>query len=307
MPIESVVPKSEKEWLKLRTQDITSTEVSALFGISPYITEFELWHRKKKGQIVDFTESERMVWGTRLQDAIANGVAKDEGFKIRKMKEYIRIPELRMGSSFDFSIEGPEPGILEVKNVDSLIFKEGWVVEDGNLEAPPHIEIQVQHQLAVSCRQFAKIAAFVGGNRVVILDRTPDLGIIQSIKDRVKRFWADIDANDEPKPDFEADAKFISKLYGYAEPGKVLNAVGDSKLYELAVTHQSYGADIKEMTAKRDALKAQMLTMIGDAEKVTADGFSITAGLVGPAHIEYDREGYRNFRVNWPRKKKNEG
>lgn len=304
MPIESIIPKDEKEWLELRTKDITSTEISALFGISPYTTEFELWHRKRDGKVLDFEQNERMLWGTRLQDAIASGIAKDCKWEIRRMNEYLRLTEFRMGSSFDFSIEETEPGLLEVKNVDSLQYKYGWDIETENVEAPPHIEIQIQHQLAVSCRQFAYLGALIGGNKVVLLKREPDLAIIQAIKDRVTKFWESIDKNIEPKPDFKADAEFISKLYGYAEPGKVLDLRGDNEFLTLAKRHKELGDAVKACTEERDGLKAQMLMIVGDAEKVVADGFSISAGLVGPTHVEYDREGYRNFRLNWPRGKK---
>ncbi|MCK5561232.1 MAG: YqaJ viral recombinase family protein, partial [Thermoplasmata archaeon] len=161
MARQIINPSNEKEWLELRTQDITSTEIGALFGISPYVTEYELWHRKKNQTIVDFEENERMKWGTLLQDSIAAGIAEEQGWQIRRMDEYIRGSELRLGSSFDFSIEPDEANkdkaLLEIKNVDSLIFKQQWLKneETGKLEAPLHIEIQVQHQLLVSGRQYA--------------------------------------------------------------------------------------------------------------------------------------------------------
>lgn len=305
MPVESITPKNEKEWLALRTKDVTSTEISALFGISPYCTEFELWHRKKNNTSVDFEETERMTWGTRLQDAIAKGIAEDNKWKVRRMKEYMRIPELRIGSSFDFSIEGPDPGILEVKNVDSLQYKQGWNIDsEGNVEAPPHIEIQVQHQLAVSCRQYAHIGAFIGGNKVVLLKREPDLAIIQAIKDKVQLFWKSIEEGKEPKPNFVRDAEFISKLYHYAEPGKYVDVSQNAEFTALAKRHKELGSAMKACEEERDALKAQMLMIIGDAEKGVADGCTISAGLIGPAHVEYDRAGYRAFKLNWPRVKK---
>src|SRR3990167_5628915 len=99
-----IKPTSEADWLSLRTLDITSTEISALFGCSPYSTAFELWHRKKSGVIVQLKENERMFWGTKLQDAIAAGIAEEQGWAIRRMNEYIRNAELRIGSSFDFAI-----------------------------------------------------------------------------------------------------------------------------------------------------------------------------------------------------------
>ncbi len=115
----SILPKNETHWLEMRAQDITSTEISALFGISPYMTLFETWHRHKGNIVSSFEENERSTWGLRLQDSIAKGIAEDEGWKIRRMDEYMRNEKLRAGSSFDFDINGKE--LLEIKNVDGRV------------------------------------------------------------------------------------------------------------------------------------------------------------------------------------------
>ena len=303
--VEIIMPKDEKHWLELRKQDVTSTEISALFGISPYTTNFELWHRKKNQVDIDFEVNDRMKWGTRLQDTIAQGIAEDEKWKVRRMEEYIRNPKLRLGASFDFGIEDNPKGLLEIKNVDSLIFKQGWEIgDDGSIEAPPHIELQVQQQLMVSKRAFCYIGALVGGNRITLLKREPDTEIFEAIRTAVVEFWASIEDDMPPKPDFEQDSAFISKLYGYAEPGKVMDLKGNEEFNALAARHKELGSAIKQCTTERDGLKAQMIMVIGDSEKCTGDGFSVSAGLIGPAHVEYDRAGYRAFKLNWPRAKK---
>ena len=71
----TVVPKSKEEWLSLRHENINSTEVSALFGCSPYQTLYELWHIKKGNLKDSFVDNERVKWGTRLQDSIAMGIS----------------------------------------------------------------------------------------------------------------------------------------------------------------------------------------------------------------------------------------
>jgi putative phage-type endonuclease len=301
---EVITPKNKAHWLELRSMDLTSTEVSALFGISPYTTLFELWHQKKEKTIIELAGNERMTWGTRLQDAIALGIAEDNGWKVRRMDEYIRNVKRRMGSSFDFEIIAD--GLLEIKNVDGLAFRNGWVVEDKEIEAPPHIEIQVQHQLAVSGKSFAYIGALIGGNRVELLKREPDKDIIKKIEDRVDWFWSTIEANTPPPPDFTKDAAFIAKLYNYAEPGKVLDLKGDNEAMELAREYKRLMDIEKAAEAGKKAIKAQFLIKIGDAEKVLGDEFtSISAGIIGPQQIEaHERAGYRNFRINWPRGKK---
>jgi len=313
--IETIQPTDEKHWLELRKQDVTSTEAAALFGLSPYMTQFELWHRKHDNIDVEFEVNERMRWGTRLQDSIAAGIAEDQGWKIRRMTEYIRDPELKAGASFDFSAcahktdglgtatEGKENDdfLLEIKNVDSLAFRDGWVVDGDNVEALPHIEIQVQQQLFLSQRRLAFIGALIGGNRVVIIKREQDPIVIAEIRKKIVEFWDSVKSGAEPTPDFQRDADFISRIYSFAEPGKIFNA--DERVSKLAYAYKQVSDQAKAASEKKDALKAEILTIIGDAEKVLGETFSITAGLVGPQHIEYDREGFRNFRINWKKVK----
>lgn len=298
---EIIVPKDRKHWLSLRTQDVTSTETAALFGSSPYSTYFELAHNKRNQTVVEIEANERMAWGSRLEKAIAEGVAEDNSWEIRKASEYIRLPEIKLGASFDYFVD--DEGVLEVKNVDALMFKEGWLIdESGNLEAPPHIEFQVQTQLLVSKKKYAYIAALVGGNRIVLIKREPDTLVFEAIKKSVAEFWNKVKSGEPITPDFRVDADFICKIHGFAEPGKVLDATQSADLSGLAAQYKVLGSAIKEMEEKRLAVKAQMLMTIGDAEKVLGDGFSISAGVVGPAHIEFDREPYRNFRINWKKK-----
>ena len=315
--MEVIQPTDRNHWLSLRTKDLTSTEISALFHISPYMTEFELFHRKKAAEIVELEPNERMKWGTRLESAIALGVAEDNGWEVRPMKEYIRDEKLRIGASFDYSIEGvvdksaldaeifsKEKGLLEIKNVDSLAFRDGWIVDDNGTEGPPHIEIQVQTQLMVSERKIAYIGALTGGNKVSLLKRLPDASIHEAIRAKAAEFWKSIEENRPPAPNFERDAKFIAQLFNYADPGKVL--MDPPAQMEILIEQYKHLAQVeKEASSGKSALKAEMLMLIGDAEKVKGDGWSISAGVIGPTIIEqYERKGYRDFRV-FQKKSKN--
>lgn len=306
--IKTIHPADEQHWLSLRKQDVTSTETAALFGLSPYMTQFELWHRKHDNLEVEFKMNDRVVWGKRLEATIADGIAMDRGWPIAQMTEYIRDTDLRMGASFDFKIldgrlhvNPREDEILEIKNVDSLAFRDGWIVDGDNVEAPPHIEIQVQQQLALTGFKNAWIGALIGGNRVVLIKREPDPVVIESIKNRIREFWESVGSNNPPKPDFAKDADFIASLYSHADPGTVFNA--DERVSKLAFAYKQAGAEEKTAKEKKDAAKAEILTIIGSAEKVVGPWGSISAGLVGPTRVEYDREGFRKFRVNIKKEK----
>lgn len=296
-------PTTEEEWLALRAKDITSTEIGALFNCSPYTTAFELWYAKKQNTITALEPNERMKWGTRLQNSIAQGVAEEQGWTLKHLDRFVyaRMPEYRIGASFDFSwtAKDGQRGLLEIKNVDGLQFLQGWQEqENGFIEAPLHIEIQVQHQLLVSGHKQAYIGALVGGNRLVLLRREADPTVHAGILSRAAEFWKSQDTNTPPQPDFAKDAEFISKLYRFAEPGSVLNATDD--MDGLIKAYKEATDTANEALDKKNAAKAELLTKIGKAEKVLGNGWSISAGMVAPTRIEaYERQGFRNFRVNF--------
>lgn len=273
MATNKVVPINKESWLELRTANINSTEVSALFNMNPYMSAYELG-LLKSGKIADaFEETERMKWGTRLQDAIARGVAEDLGFQVRKLNAYYTIPDVRMGSSFDFEIVSHDdgPGLMEIKNVDKFIYRNNWTDE----EAPAHIELQVQHQMEVADREWAIIVALVGGNEVKIIHRKRDRTVGAALRKVVSMFWENLANGILPEKNFEQDSKFIISLYGTSDDS-IYNAVGDEKVSTLAENYNKLATEVRMLEKSRDAAKAELLTLIGEAGKVIGDSFTIT-------------------------------
>lgn len=296
--VKTIIPDNKEHWLELRASCLTSTEIAALFNCSPYTTAFELWHRKKNKEIVTLDPNVRMLWGSRLERSIAEGVAEDNGWKIRPMKEFMYDDVLKIGASFDFSIGEEE--ILEIKNVDNRVFREGWIVDGDNIEAPPHLEIQVQVQMMISGRKVAWIAALVGGNDVKLIKREPDVFVRGQILNKALLFWESIEKGNPPDPDFSRDLETISRLYGFAEPGKVMDARGNQEIGKLMADYHALGEAEKAAKMGKDAIKGRMLTLIGDHEKILGETFTISAGMVGPTRVEaYDRAGFRMFKPSW--------
>lgn len=309
MTVEIITPTSEAHWLQLRTVDVTSTESAALFGMSPYVTHFDLWHRKRSGEVPEFKQNERMKWGNRLEAAIAAGIAEERGWKIEPLKTYWRDPDLRLGSSFDYLVLGDEPAHLEIKNVDYLAFRDGWLEhDDGTIEAPEHIEMQVQHQMAVSGLKRAYIGALIGGNRVQVIERERDDEVIRAIRARVAEFWRTVEAGEEPSPVMPDDADALIRLNQYADPGKILDASNDVNITTLVRDYKQARADADAAEEHQKILKAKLLEAIGDAEKVVGPGWKISAGMIADTPgttitaemigTTYGaRKGYRNLRI----------
>jgi len=295
-----IIPFTNKEdWLKNRAQDITSTDAAALMGLSPYKTVFELWHEKKSGGRGDIEENEFMKWGKRFETPIALGLAEDHGIEgISPLTDYMRDPDLKMGSSFDYAIK--QDGLLEIKNVGVNAYQSGWITDGDEIQAPPHIELQIQHQFAVSGREYGYIGAVIGGNKGVLLRRDPDIKIITEIKKRISLFWQSIENDIEPLPDFVKDARFINQLYKQSNAGEAINVSNNPRITELT-THYKTQSDIaKDAWDKRDAAKAEILTLIGAAERAQGDAFSIFAGTIKATIVpSFQKKGYRNFRITF--------
>ena len=305
----------EASWLQKRTQDVTSTEVAALFGLSPYISEFELFHRKRLGEIVRIEENERMTWGKRLESAIAHGVANDEGWAVTRADYYARIVDLRMGSSFDYEVTSeqqqgafmaPITGLMEVKNVDGLQFHNKWLDDGATLEAPEHIELQIQHQMEVADKDYCILVALIGGNRVRWVRRNRDFAIGLQIRNRVAEFWDAVANNRAPSPDYAMDADFIIKqLHANANDGEVLEA--DDALEDLIAQYQFVSREAAGMDELKSKTKAELMRRIGTASKVTSKLGTISCGMTKPSQGTFitpdmvgthvgGRQGFRNFR-----------
>lgn len=171
MKRESYPITDKQSWLENRLLDVTSTEVSCLFNLNPWQSEFELYDQKKNKIVQNLEDNSRMMYGRMLEDSIAMIYAEQTKQKVEQFDEYMRIPELRMGSSFDYKIvsEG-EPGLLEIKNVDWVSYKNNWIEHSPeNIQAPPHIELQLYHQMEVSGMNWGCICALVGGNDLKIV------------------------------------------------------------------------------------------------------------------------------------------
>lgn len=297
------------EWLQAKAKAISSTESPALFHMSPYLTEFELAVQKQKGEVPEGEGSNRTVWGQRLQDPIAQGIADD--FKVviegTEYEFLTHRSEPRMGSSFDYLITSVRedsilyslwqqhgPGLLEIKNVDALVYK-NW----PDVDLPDHIEIQVQHQLEVKQWEWAVVGVLVGGNRIEIYSRMRDGVVGAAITSRITQFWKNLDAGIMPEPIMPEDADMVIKLHQYAEPNKVLDAQSDETLADLCGQYQVHAFTEKQAATAKNSVKARIMTHIGDAEVALVNGYRVSASMVAEAHVPaYTRSPYRYFKVS---------
>jgi len=296
MAIVRINPESEADWLALRERDVTSTEIGALFGVSPYKRAWRLWHDKARPETREkFVTNERVVWGTRLERVVAEGIAEDQGWKVRHFPFYCRDEERRLGASYDYEVLGQD-AVLEVKTV-AVDQRHTWILEDGREEAPPHIELQLQQQMMLAGKSRGFIGALIGGNEVVVIARKADPAIWAEVKKRAATFWAAVATGSEPAPDYMMDADAVIRLHQSVTDGEVLDASENIRLEALVREYKDSGAAADEAEKRKRAAKAEMMELIGQAAKVIGNGFTISAGTTKRAEYVVKATEYRDFRV----------
>lgn len=310
-----------------RKRFVGSSEVASLFSLDlfeggerVYETRYEL-HMRKRGLLdkdLRGGASERARWGNRLEAAMAAGFAEDHGFKVRRVRRYLRHPRVDgMGASLDYEVVAHPlgPGDLELKNVDRSVFLDWPEVEGADDPAfvaatglpylerrrdpPLRMQLQLQHQLACDGRAWGIIAPLVGGNKQVPIPYPRVPAVVEMLEREVGLFWAEVDAEVPPPPDWRLDAAAVARVHGYADQLRVLNARGDRELLALAHQYRALGERSRRLEARREVLKAQMLERIGDARKaLLADGYTISAGMVPGREVNHWRRPHRGFQVN---------
>jgi putative phage-type endonuclease len=310
-------PRTEAGWHKLRKPDITATAAATLFGVSPYMTPFDMFHRMRGTVEVVFEETERMTWGKRLQNAIAEGVCSDNGWEIVDRHPFLYARSKLFpgcGASPDYLIRDtarPELGLgcLEIKNVDKFVAKDDWTDE----EAPPHIEFQAQHQMMVTGLNWTVIAGLVGGNSVKQFVRERDPEVIAELASRCEDMHRRVREDQPPEADYLADYDTIRALYRNATPTKSFNLdipdpdseLDPAKLAELI--GNKYDADIAAKLAKEDAQRAsaELLDFIKDTESIFGGGWKVTATTTHREAYtaEVKATSFRNLKVSKPKAK----
>lgn len=261
---------------------VGSSESPALFGASPYMTEFELWLRKA-GRLPeeDLSDDERIMAGTHLEPAIAAWAADKWSMKLRKVRRYQQHPTVKgMGCSVDFEARGTGDGLVpvEIKNVDWLVFKREWECEGQDIvDAPKHILLQVQHQLACTEAPYAWLIVNVGGNNLRRMKVEARPKIIAAIEQRVTAFWASVQEGFEPKPVFARDAATIMQITREVSSGKAIDLSDNNRFPALCAEYQD-AAERKRVAEKEtEATKAELLAIIGDAETATCRDLTVKA------------------------------
>lgn len=282
-----------------RASVVGASEVAALFDASPWLTRFELWHRKN-GTIAtpEFGGDERIQAGIFLEPSIIEWACAKYGYEpVEKPRRLDNGAGL--GGHPDALVRCPERGtvgILEVKMVDWLIFKK-W-----GEEPPLNYLLQAQTYAGLAKVEWADIVYTVGGNSLNRHQENARPDLFAKIEARVAAFWAEVRAGIEPKPDYARDGRTLVEALG--EPtDEVVDLRDNLDAEQEALDFLAAKARRDEADADMEVAKTRLIERIGTAGGAMLVGHKIGANRTKDTpdreakagEIIKGRRGYRRF------------
>lgn len=294
---------SREQWMSLRQKDITASAAAALLGIHPFQTDYGLW-ATKTGKVVDDVEETPPIRRGRLLEPVAVQILREDKpdwqISDHPLGLYFRDPETRLGATPDLFArnEHGKFGVIQVKSVESSIFRKNWKDEDGNIAPPLWIVVQAIIEAHLTGFDWAAVVPLVVGHGVElpVIDVPLHAGIIDRIKVEVAAFWRMVDEGRTPDPDYGRDADLINQLY--APDGEVIDLTQDNAAPDLADEKERLAGEKSTIETRQKAIKAEMLVKLGGASGARLrDGRMITAKRVNRAPYEVAASSYVDVRI----------
>lgn len=262
-------PSGSPEWLQLRTTGIGGSDMPAVSGISRWKTAHEVY-LEKKGLIEPQPDNPAMWWGRRLEPLIIERYAETQGKRVECPRVLYRRADLPfLLGNIDGLVIGPngepERG-LESKKSDNPDY---WG-PSGSDSYPEDYYVQCQHYCFVLGLPLWDLTVLLPRGEQRVYTIQADKSVQDSLVSVGSEFWDRVQRGDPPPPDWSHPSaeqllkRLYKDCYGKTElPGTVAN---------LAVDYLAAKDAANNAYRKADALKAELLGLMGNAAEATIHG-----------------------------------
>ncbi|MBK3338642.1 YqaJ viral recombinase family nuclease [Burkholderia pseudomallei] len=252
---------SHNDWLAVRRTGIGGSDAAAAVGLNPYMSTLELWLDKTgraeglpRPDPADTTSP--TYWGTLLEPIVAAVYTQQTGNKVRKVNAVLRHPSIPwMLANIDREVLGvPDVQILECKTTGEFgarLWREG---------VPEYVQIQVQHQLAVTGKSAAHVAVLLCGQALEVHRIDRDDALIGRLIELEARFWRFVET-DTPPPADGSESADRALRHLYPGNGETIDYSDDAHLSSVFADLVAVRAEIET----RQQLEAQFKQMIQEA------------------------------------------
>lgn len=256
-----------EDWLKLRKNGIGGSDAAAAVGLSPYVSPLELW-LDKTGRDANLLRpdptdtTEPVYWGTLLEPIVAAAYTQQTGHRVRKVNAVLQHPAIPfMLANIDREIVGvPGVQILECKTAGEFgarLWREG---------VPEYVQLQVQHQLAVTGKRAADVAVLLCGQQLAVHRIERDDELIARLIPLEAQFWQYVTSNTPPPADGSESANRALRCLYPGNAGTV-DFTDDRRLSTVFADLVAVRAEIELREQHEATLKQAIQQAMGNASR----------------------------------------
>lgn len=301
-----------EEWLQVRKNGIGSSDAAAAVGLCPYKSQLELWMEKtgrSSGNESEPGQESPMYWGTLLEPLVAAAYMERTGRKVRRVNAVLQHPTFSfMLANLDREVAGcPDVQILECKTAGEFGAR---LWRDG---VPEYVQLQVQHQLAVTGKEAADVAVLLCGQQLEVHRIVRDDEVISRLLVLESIFWEHVVQDTPPRVDgSESAARALRQLY--PGNGTTLDFSEDEALTKAFADLVALRGELEAREKHSERLKQVLQEAMGDASRAlfstgevtfkrSKDGTAIDCKRLAEdspelvAQYSITRPGTRRFRI----------
>lgn len=263
---------TEEEWLEKRKQGIGGTDISAIVGINPYKTAFDVY-AEKLGLVEEKPSSRLARRGRKLESLVVDEYEEETGnHALRIGRRLFTHPDYPwwVGSPDDLVQEGRG---LEAKTVwSSQVMRQFG--QPGTDAVPDLYFVQVMWYMPLTRQEVFDIAAMLGPRfQVHPVEINRDL--LLALREQAERFMQDYLLPQRPPPlDYSEGAReYLRKMFpAHEEPLRVATPEEEA----LMAAYFQMAAQAEKFDRVADGLANQIKAAIGKAEGVEGQPGRIT-------------------------------
>jgi len=248
-----------KEQKAARKNRIGASDVSAIVGVNPWQSAYDIW-LEKTDRLEDKGEerhNEAVTLGNDLEPVLLDYAERELGVLDRNVEVQSR--ELRyLVSTLDGQVRGTrEP--VEAKTAGLLSFRTAEWGEPGTDEIPMLYLVQAHIQLHCTNTGICHVPALLGGRGYAMYSVLADPELEEDLLRKIESFWLNNVQADTPPPDVLPSMESLKRVRRRAE-----------KVVELSPHVVSQWRETVELLKKaekeEDSAKKKVLLALGDAE-----------------------------------------
>lgn len=281
----------EEEWLEFRKNGIGGSDAGTIIGVNKYNSAYALWAERVGLVEREFTGNDATDWGNELELPTARMYAKkhnkavvewpvilvseENPFMFANLDFLLVEPseEFRAGTvtTWRFNYAPPNVlGILEVKTTGIASPGTPHLWRNGGI--PLGYQLQTIHYgIVTGWHDNITFAALVAGEGLQVRHLEWDEEIAENLVIAEQQFWDLVISKTPPPVDgSEATESAQQSMYGRHEPGKGYE--GGSALMELWQEFEAAKREADEADARRKALRARVIELVGNSEYATVNG-----------------------------------